>query len=134
MLGGQRSGILFQLAQAHLVTQGTLRNTDRYQAACSRAQRMAQGRDAWQFEGERAARIGLLPRGTEDGRDVRWFQLPALFIWHTINAWQDGGAVLLYACVYDSVRRGPMCAQIRSTRACMRHESILLVYAINPKP
>ena len=69
-----------------------------------RVQRMAQGRDAWQWEGSRAARIGLLPRGTEDGRDVRWFRLPPLWIWHTVNAWQEGGAVLLYACVYDSVR------------------------------
>lgn len=78
---------------------------------------MAQGRDAWQFEGGRAARIGLLPRGTEDGRDMRWFQLPALFIWHTINAWQEGGTVQLYACVYDSVRLHLICAQRATTRA-----------------
>ena len=71
---------------------------------------MAQGRDAWQFDAERGARVGLLPRGTEDGRDVRWFELPALFIWHTVNAWQEGGSVLLYACVYDSVRLGLTCA------------------------
>ncbi|KAK9834825.1 hypothetical protein WJX81_001553 [Elliptochloris bilobata] len=65
--------------------------------------RMAKGGPAWRFESRRAARIGLLPRATEDGRDIRWFELPALFIFHTINAWQEGDAVALYACVYDSI-------------------------------
>ena len=76
---------------------------------------MAQVRDACQWEGGRAARICVIPRGTEDGRNARWFQLPALWIWHTVNAWQEGGAVLLYACVYDSVHLGSTCAQINSS-------------------
>ena len=118
-LGGQHSGVLLVSrscpscrAKDHRVSSTAT------ESACRCVQRMAQGRDAWQWEGGRAARIGLIPRGTEDGRDVRWFQLPALWTWHTVNAWQEGGAVLLYACVYDSVRPGSACAQIsQSSRA-----------------
>ena len=65
---------------------------------------MAKGGPVFDFVPGRAARFGVLPRSTEDGRDVRWFELPALYIFHTVNAWQERDAVVLHACVYDTVR------------------------------
>lgn len=34
------------------------------------------------------ARIGLLPRDSTDGRDVRWFDIDPCFVFHTLNAFE----------------------------------------------
>ena len=38
------------------------------------------------------ARVGLLPR---DGGDVRWFDIDPCFVFHTLNAYDDGGRVVI---------------------------------------
>ena len=57
------------------------------------------------------ARVGILPR---DGRadDVRWIDIDPCFVFHTLNAYDDGGRVVLDVCRYDkaydvSKLRGP---------------------------
>ena len=50
------------------------------------------------------ARVGLLPRG-DTSAAVRWFEVDPCWIFHTLNAYDDGGRVVVdlvrYACAYD---------------------------------
>ncbi|CAI5479820.1 unnamed protein product [Closterium sp. Yama58-4] len=57
---------------------------------------------------DRPARFGVLPRYAESEGEMRWFELPPLFIFHTVNAWEEqteGGEteVVLIACRYDTI-------------------------------
>ena len=46
------------------------------------------------------ARVGLLPRdGGPDG--VRWFEIEPCFVFHTLNAYDDGDRVVLDVCRYE---------------------------------
>jgi carotenoid cleavage dioxygenase len=58
------------------------------------------------FLPELGSRFGLLPRGGE-ANDVRWFEAPACYIYHTINAWEEtapnGDALVrMTACRIDN--------------------------------
>lgn len=44
-----------------------------------------------------AARIGVMPRTGGDA-DVRWFDVNPCYIFHTLNAWDEGDTVVLDAC------------------------------------
>jgi carotenoid cleavage dioxygenase len=50
-----------------------------------------------QFTPEVGARVGILPRhGTGD--QVQWFAIAPCWVFHTLNAYEDGGEVVLLAC------------------------------------
>ena len=56
----------------------------------------------------RNARIGVLPKRpsnpSDKGANVRWFELPQpLVVFHTVNAWQEGDVIRLFACFFDKV-------------------------------
>ena len=56
-------------------------------------------------------RVGLLPRDG-DPADVQWIDIDPCFVFHTLNAYDDGGRVVLDLCRYDkaydvSKLRGP---------------------------
>ncbi|MGB3761058.1 MAG: carotenoid oxygenase family protein, partial [Rivularia sp. (in: cyanobacteria)] len=53
------------------------------------------------FEKDRASRFGIVPRHG-DNNDVRWFETPACFVWHTLNAYEDGDEVVLLGCRVNS--------------------------------
>ncbi|NIV17706.1 MAG: 9-cis-epoxycarotenoid dioxygenase [Woeseiaceae bacterium] len=42
-------------------------------------------------------RFGVLPRHGE-GADIRWFEFPGCYIYHVVNAWEEGDNVVLYCC------------------------------------
>ena len=42
-------------------------------------------------------RFGVLPRGA-DGSRIRWFEFPPCYIYHVVNAWEDGDEVVMLAC------------------------------------
>ena len=46
------------------------------------------------------ARIGLLPRDG-DGTDVRWFEIDPCYVFHTLNAYEDGDDVVIDAVRHD---------------------------------
>jgi carotenoid cleavage dioxygenase len=46
------------------------------------------------------ARIGLLPRDG-DGTDVRWFEIDPCYVFHTLNAYEDGDEVVIDAVRHD---------------------------------
>ena len=58
------------------------------------------------------ARIGVMPRAGHDA-DVKWFEVNPCFIFHTMNAYDDGNEVVLDACRMSEVWRnaGEMSAQ-----------------------
>jgi carotenoid cleavage dioxygenase-like enzyme len=46
------------------------------------------------------ARVGLLPRDGSSG-DVRWFEVSPCWVFHTLNAYDDGGQVVVDLCEYE---------------------------------
>ena len=60
------------------------------------------------------ARIGLLPRDGRRRRDVRWFEIDPCYVFHTLNAYDDGDTV-----VVDVVRH-PTDVRDRARRARTR--------------
>ncbi|MCL2933192.1 MAG: carotenoid oxygenase family protein [Trichodesmium sp. MAG_R03] len=53
------------------------------------------------FELETPSRFGIIPR-YGNSEEVRWFETPACFIWHTLNAYEEGDEVVLLACRVNS--------------------------------
>ena len=52
------------------------------------------------FDRDTPARFGIIPR---HGRteDVRWFEAEASYLYHTVNAWEEGNKIILVACRVD---------------------------------
>jgi carotenoid cleavage dioxygenase len=63
----------------------------------------AAGRHKLRFFGERPARFAVIPRNGGE-RDVRWFDAEPCFIYHVVNAWDDGDEVVMIACRYRTPR------------------------------
>jgi carotenoid cleavage dioxygenase len=59
--------------------------------------RMLRGGPFLSFEPDAPARIGVLPR-MGDGASVRWFEIPACYVFHTLNAFEEGDEITLIAC------------------------------------
>jgi len=58
---------------------------------------LKQGKRKIGFDRSYPARFGIIPRhGAAD--EVRWFELPTCYVYHTINAHEEGDEVVLTAC------------------------------------
>ena len=64
-------------------------------------ERMAQGQPIFLFEEETPSRFGILPRHGEPS-DIRWFESPSCYGFHTLNAYESGDEVILIACRMES--------------------------------
>lgn len=53
------------------------------------------------FESDRPSRFGIVPRWG-DNSNIRWFESPACYIFHTLNAYEEGDEVVLIACRMNS--------------------------------
>jgi carotenoid cleavage dioxygenase len=54
------------------------------------------------FDKSRPSRFGLMPRYAKSEDAIKWFELPAMVIFHTANAWQEGPHIVkLAACTFD---------------------------------
>ncbi|CAL8463206.1 g2740 [Coccomyxa elongata] len=62
---------------------------------------MVKGKPLLTFNKDRASRFGVLPKHSDDASKIRWFELPAMYAFHVANAWQEGNAIRLFACVYE---------------------------------
>jgi carotenoid cleavage dioxygenase-like enzyme len=49
------------------------------------------------FDDQTPSRFGVIPRYGHDA-DVRWFEADPCYIYHTINAWEEGDEIVLLAC------------------------------------
>lgn len=58
---------------------------------------LAQGRQRIKFFRDRPARFGIIPRRGA-GSSVRWFDVDPCYVYHTINAWEEGNEVVLVGC------------------------------------
>lgn len=60
------------------------------------------GQNPFAWEPERGSRFGVLPRRGQ-GSEVRWFEAPACFMYHTLNAYEEGDEVVLEGCRMEQV-------------------------------
>jgi carotenoid cleavage dioxygenase-like enzyme len=61
---------------------------------------LAQGRTRLGFFRDKPTRFGVLPRRAP-GSEIRWFEASPCYIYHTINAWEDGDTIVLIGCRID---------------------------------
>jgi carotenoid cleavage dioxygenase len=66
-----------------------------------RPERMQRGEPALRFERDRPSRFGILPRHG-DNSSIRWFEAPPCYVFHTLNAHEQGDEVVLIACRMNS--------------------------------
>jgi carotenoid cleavage dioxygenase len=66
-----------------------------------RLERMQRGEPGLMFEPTRASRFGILPRHG-DNSSIRWFESPACYVFHTLNAYESDDEVVLVACRMNS--------------------------------
>jgi carotenoid cleavage dioxygenase len=59
--------------------------------------RMQQGKPGLMFERDRSSRFGIIPRHG-DSSSIRWFECPSCYVFHTLNAYEEGDEVVLIAC------------------------------------
>jgi carotenoid cleavage dioxygenase len=62
-----------------------------------RPERVKRGEPAFMFEANSPSRFGILPRH-KDNSSIRWFQAPACYVWHTLNAYEEGESLVLIGC------------------------------------
>ena len=63
-------------------------------------QQLRRGKFRIAFDRAAPSRFGVLPRHG-DGSQVRWFELEACYVYHTVAAWDDGDAVVVVGCAID---------------------------------
>ncbi len=59
--------------------------------------RLKSGKRRVGFDTALPSRFGIVPRHGSNA-DVRWFETPPCYCYHTINAYEDGDAIVLTAC------------------------------------
>ena len=64
-------------------------------------QRMQKGLPGLMFERDKPSRFGIVKRHG-DNSNIRWFGTPACYIFHTLNAYEEGDEVVLIACRMSS--------------------------------
>jgi carotenoid cleavage dioxygenase-like enzyme len=72
------------------------------------AERMKRGEPMMMFESDaygglrqRASRFGIVPRHG-DNSNIRWFESPSCYVFHTLNAYEEKDEVVLIACRMSS--------------------------------
>lgn len=58
---------------------------------------LAQGKTRVRFFRDRPSRIGVIPRHGK-GSEVRWFECAPFYMYHTVNAWEEGSTIVLIGC------------------------------------
>lgn len=59
--------------------------------------RMQQGQPMLMFELDKPSRFGIVPRHG-DNSSIRWFECPACYVTHTLNAYEEGDEIVLLGC------------------------------------
>jgi carotenoid cleavage dioxygenase len=58
---------------------------------------LKRGRWRTSFASEVPARFGVMPRHGR-GSDIRWFEAAPCYVYHVINAWEDGNTIVMTGC------------------------------------
>ncbi|MFN6564071.1 MAG: carotenoid oxygenase family protein [Nostoc sp. ChiSLP01] len=64
-------------------------------------QRAQRGESVIMFERDRPSRFGIVPRHGNNS-NIRWFESPSCYVFHTLNAYEEGDEVVLIACRMSS--------------------------------
>ena len=64
-------------------------------------ERAQRGEPGIMFERDRPSRFGIVPRHG-DNSNIRWFESPSCYVFHTLNAYEEGDEVVLLACRMSS--------------------------------
>lgn len=68
---------------------------------------LAEGRPLIEWQGdEKPTRIGMMPRFGREG-DIQWFDVEPGYIFHTVNAHEEGDVVVLRACRSSGISLSP---------------------------
>ncbi len=62
-----------------------------------RPERLHRGEPGFMFESETPSRFGIVPRHG-DNSNIRWFDAPSCYIFHTLNAYEENDKIVLIAC------------------------------------
>ncbi|MDZ7958413.1 MAG: carotenoid oxygenase family protein [Aulosira sp. DedQUE10] len=65
------------------------------------AERLHRGEPMLMFESDRPSRFGIVPRSGDNG-NIRWFESSPCYVFHTLNAYEEGDEVVLIACRMSS--------------------------------
>ena len=66
-----------------------------------RQERVQRGEPGLMFESDRQSRFGILPRNGNNNH-IRWFEGPACYVTHTLNAYEEKDEIVLIACRMSS--------------------------------
>jgi carotenoid cleavage dioxygenase len=77
-------------------------------------QRAMAGESPLHFDKSLPARFGILPRHAT-GDQVRWFEAPPCYVFHTLNAFEDGDDVVLDACRMAEIDIGSLDSSVAPT-------------------
>lgn len=66
-------------------------------------EKLAAGGPLFSWQPERGTRIGVMPRRGRSA-DVRWFETDPCYVFHPMNAYDDGGTVVLDVHRYEELR------------------------------
>jgi len=69
--------------------------------------RAVKGEQPFAFEPDRGSHFGILPRHGDQSQ-IRWFESPPCYVFHTLNAFEEGDEVILDACRLDRVDLGTL--------------------------
>lgn len=61
------------------------------------------GRHKIRFDASLPARFGVIPR-YGNGNSIRWFEFSPCFLYHVVNAWEEGDEIVMVACRYMPAR------------------------------
>ena len=70
---------------------------------CGLQQMIKQNTLPFIFDTSLPTRFGVLPRYAKDESAIKWFEVPAVMMFHVANAWQEGDVIKLYTCCFDQV-------------------------------
>lgn len=64
-------------------------------------ERLYRGEPMLMFESDRPSRFGVVPR-SGDNSNIRWFESSPCYVFHTLNAYEEGDEVVLIGCRMSS--------------------------------
>jgi len=92
-------------------------------------ERAMKGESAYLYEPDRGAHFGILPRHADQSQ-IRWFEAPPCYVFHTLNAFEEGDEVVLDACRMERIDLGALDSTAAPTpeRKLIREDSSQCLY------
>ena len=90
-----------------------------------------QGRHKIMFDSSMPSRFGVIPRHGA-GSEVRWFEADPCYVYHSVNAWEEGDEIVLDLCrVTKPAPRGDAVGPLAKMLSYLRLDAHLYRYRFN---